>query len=312
MNRLPLIPFLLAAALAGAPALAQPAPSLPENLPAAAELNENQVRDIQAFVAARAKGLTAGEAADVSRARKELVQPLENRAVTVRFRLAYAQALGDALRAAANSPNEQQVINALRLSGELATPSAMTLISPALTDKRPAVRYAAAFAAARLFEAVEQHEPAPAAGQLVKLVRDLRLPLEAESDPIVIDGLVLALSAATRIPDQKFRDQNPPVRAVAVETLARAGTVKAQGLAQAPAPCPTLASLQRGLRTMRDVLANVAQAQLPGPTLNEVKTFTNDLIKAAAGVNAAGTACDAEQVKQATAAAEAVRKLAGG
>lgn len=307
-----ILTLALSASLAAAPALAQPAAALPENLPAATQLNDNQIRDIQNFVAARAPGLTAADPAEVSRARAALVQPLEAGQVTVRFRLEYAKTLGDALSAAAVAPSEQQNVNALRLAGEVATPSGMTLITRALTDKRPGVRYGAAFGAARVFEAVARHEPAPTADQLIKLVREMRLPLESETDPIATDGFVLALSAATRIPDAKFRDQNPSVRAAAVTTLARAGTVKAQGLGQAAAPCQTLAALQRALRTMRDVLAQVDQPPLPAEALNEIKTFTAEVIKAAGALAAGDKACDPEQIKQATAAAESARKLAGG
>lgn len=314
MRRLPIFITLALAAAAGlsSPLQAQPAPALPENLPAAPQLNDNQIKVIQDFVASRAAALTSADASEVSRARAALVAPLHSNTVTVRFRIAYAQALGDALRAAIGGTNEQQAVNALRLAGELATPSAVVLIQPALTDARPAIRYAASFAAARLFDAVARHEPAPSPEQLTKLIRDLRLPLESEADPIVTDGLVLALTSASRIRDDKFRDQNPSVRAVALLTLARGGTVKARDLSKNSAPCPTLGALQRTLRTMRDALADVGQPPLPAETLREVGSFTAEVIKAVAALSAAGTACDADQLKQATAAAESVRKLAGG
>jgi phage tail protein X len=313
MRKLPLIlTFALAATLQAPLALAQPGPVLPENLPAAPMLNDNQVKVIADFAAAHAAKLTSGDHDEVARARGALVAPLQAASVSVRFRLAYSQALGDALRAAIQGKDEVQAVNALRLAGELATPSAIVLITPSLTDQRPAVRFAATFAAARLFDAVARHDPAPSPEQLTKLIRDLRLPAEGETDPAVLDGFSLAFTAASRIKDAKFRDQNPSIRAVAITTLARVGTTQAQNVSKLSTPCQGVGPMQRALRAMRDALADVAQPPLPNEALGEVKTFTTAVIAAVKGLAQAQPSCPAESLEQASAAAESVRKLAGG
>lgn len=304
-----LLPIVLALSLGGAaPALGQTmVQPLPVNIPAEDNLDSTAQQQMGEFVAAH-KPRLSGDAVDVKRSRDALLQPLQGPRVTVRFRLAYAGLLNDSLRELAKAKNDQHAVSALRIAGELATPSSILIIRPALSDERPAVRYASAFAAARVFDAVARHDAAPTFEQLSGLLRDLNTLLAQENDQLVVDGLLLAFGAAAKVPEAKFKDQS--LRAAAIDQLATTGSARLGAIAKAASPCDSLQVFQRATRAMRDALTDIAQPKLPAPVLAKISAFADEVLKAASALEKATPPCEPALLKSARDAAEAVKKFA--
>ena len=285
----------------------------PEAAVAAADsLSAAQVEQMQAFVAARSAGLT-GDATEIKRTRDDLLRPLQGSRVSVAFRLEYAKQIAPALEKAVSSGSEQQVVNALRIAGELAAPRGMGLLTKALADARPAVRYGAAFGIARFLDASGRTGPAASPDQLADLTKALTNQAKAEKDPLVFDGLVLGLAAAVKVPEAAVKG----LRAPAMTALAKVGEERAKGLSAAPtdgSASRTVESLFRICGIARTALTDIQQSALPAETRAAcvamavaTSTACDDVAKAAGGATAGVSAGALAQLK---AAAEAVQKFA--
>ena len=198
-------------------------------------MSEKDKSDIESFVKANSAALGGKDAIALKNARNNLLKPLEKGAATAGFRIAYGAAVLNAVDSIIKTGEELQAANALRLAGELATSSAVSSVKLGLASDKPGVRYAATFGYARSFDAVERgfragSQPALTASNMVGMVRDLSAIVSGttERDPQVLDGAVLALAAAVRIPDSAGQagGEGFGPRPLAAEELAKACSVR--------------------------------------------------------------------------------------
>lgn len=185
--------------LAFAPvALAQPAPvgSLPESIVAAQALGAPEERQIEAFVAGHAEKLSDPSAPVRERARDALLAPLSGDAgePSVKFRIEYSRALSGRIRPLVTSKDQGVALSALRIAGALASQAGIDACMEALQDARPAVRRMAASGLGRTLATDPRRSVAPQ-DRVEGIVDTLEKTLGGEKDLLVVDGVVLALSA---------------------------------------------------------------------------------------------------------------------
>ncbi len=311
MKTLVLAAALVVGGFYGAPAVRAQVAQPPDAAVAAADsLSAAQVEQMQAFVAARGSGL-ASDAAEIKRTRDDLLRPLQGSRVSVAFRLEYAKQIAPALEKAASSGTEQQVVNALRIAGELAAPRGMGLLTKALADARPAVRYGAAFGIARFLDASGRTGPAASPDQLADLTKALTVQARAEKDPLVFDGLVLGLAAAVKVPESAVKG----LRAPAMTALAKVGEDRAKALGAAGtegSASRTVESLFRICGIARTALTDIQQSALPAESRAACAAMAAATSAACDELAKAGTAAgvSAGALAQLKAAAEAVQKFA--
>jgi hypothetical protein len=169
----------------------------------AATIGAAETKAIEDHLATHLKDLTSGEAEKIRRAKNALVNPLLEDGVTVPFRLEYskqlaAKKLGDLCK----DKNEAVAINALRLAGEVAENETIGFVESGFTDTRQAVRYAAVFAAGRVFEQMmpESRAVAATSTRLELLVTSVAKVLNKDKeDALIVDAASRALLAAARI-----------------------------------------------------------------------------------------------------------------
>ncbi|MFN0012440.1 MAG: hypothetical protein ACKVS8_12445 [Phycisphaerales bacterium] len=257
-----MVATVLLAALSGPGVLHAQVAQPPDASVAAAEsLAPAQEEQIKAFVAARGPGLM-GDASEIKRTRDDVLKPLQANRVSVAFRLEYAKQVGPVLEKTVAEGNEQQVVNALRIAGELAAPRSIAMLKKALADPRQAVRYGAVFGIARFFDATGRTGPAASADQLADLIKSLAAQAAKEADPIVLDGHTLALGAAVRVPESAVKD----VRGPALAALAKIGDDRAKALAADSGKARLVEMLFRICGIARGALTDIQQGNLPATT----------------------------------------------
>jgi predicted metallopeptidase len=179
---------------------------LGEAVTEAARLSDDNQRQIQQFVDQHKADLAkAAEPAAVRAARVRLIEPLVKPTVSVEFRLAYSTALVPVLEPLVADKSDFVASNAVQVLGELATPRAVDQVTRALSDKRAAVRFSAAYAAQRTFENLM---PPRGAGltpaQVIAVVDEVSNRLSKEDDANVTQALILALEAASSVPSSQL------------------------------------------------------------------------------------------------------------
>ncbi len=298
------------AALAGfsGPALAQVGPSIPSDLPGAVQIGEPQRKTIQEFVAARRDELLKGEEPRIQSARRALLGPLGAREVSLPFRREYASAWQPVVDAMVKDTQEFRVVNGLRIAGELAVPASVGVIRTALSDQRPAVRYAAAFGAGRLFEEVDRQTPAIAAAQLNDLLTAISGQAGKEADTFVLDGLMLAMAASTKVRQTQVAD----FRSGAFIAVANAASARAKAIPEQQSQIGHLAVIVRALRATRDAITNVGEPKLSAPANAAGAGFAKDVQAMVERVKAKPElGLDESLLNSAMEAAKTVEKLAG-
>lgn len=154
--------------------------------------------------AARA-AFSGGDFAQIKRVRDALLAPLRQARVTAQFRFSLDEALAPVLREAVRTGNEDAVLNALRIAGELAAVNSVEILGGALSNEQPAVRFMAASGLERAFQHIgSDAPPALLPLNLLPVVRSLSERLAVETDSKAAEGLVLALDAGARIGTQNF------------------------------------------------------------------------------------------------------------
>lgn len=272
------------------------------------EPSPSTVAAIAAAVQQHAPGLTGDDAA-IKSARGALLGPLgcSSPATGAGFRVEYAKALVPVLTPLTGDARDQVAANALRIAGELATSSSLPLISTGLKDKRSSVRYAACFAAGRVFEAIRLSPPAVGQVEIETLLQDLSSFMAAESEPALLDGCVLALSAGVGVPGTQIKGYD--VRSRSAIFLAEAVGAKARTLKGVSADGPTLPVLLRACTTIRNAVIDAvgASKSLSNPALISSGGLGGDLLALTArllkGSNA--DAFDRQVVESIVRAAEA-------
>lgn len=244
--------LLVAAALGWSPAaLAQQDVLAPDIIASTTPLGGPQRDAVKAFVAKRAGDLSSVEPAVLIRARSELLAPLQDSNVGVSFRSAYSEELERVVAPLAGDDRDLIAVNALRISGELATARGAAIAQKSLASKKVPVRYAAVAAIGRTFENLARTAPAMDAGTARDLARKLDPVLRGETEAHIFDAAVRAVMAA----GQLDRDGWGSLRDDALGILAPAVSDRFQKLGPA-APAPALLqALIRACGGVRDVLA---------------------------------------------------------
>ncbi len=275
---------------------------------AAESLAPAQEEQIKAFVAARGAGLM-GDTTEIKRTRDDVLRPLQANRVSVAFRLEYARQVGPVLERTVAEGTEQQVVNALRIAGELAVPRSLAMLRRALADVRPAVRYGAAFGIARFFDAVGRTGPAASPDQLADLIKAVAAQAGKEADTIVLDGQTLALGAAVRVPESAVRE----VRGPALAALAKLGDDRAKALSADPDKARVVEMLFRICGVARAALTDIQQGTLPAATTAACAAMATSILAACDELaRAAPPVVPPNAVAQLKAAAAAVQGFAKG
>ncbi|MBL8764481.1 MAG: hypothetical protein JNM07_09465 [Phycisphaerae bacterium] len=245
---------------------------IPPDAISAPSLTDGHRNAIRAFIDEHKKGLS-GDAAELRRDRTSLAQPLLGPNVSVQFRQEYARTLGPVLQPML-AASEHEAINALNLAGELATPAMLQLLAQSLGDTRVSVRYASLVGYRATFDAVSRSAPAIAPEPLLGEVRSLAAAMLKEDNPQALDGFVLALGAASRVPE----GQVAGLRSAALGALVRGVAAKAADAPGASLDNSRVLALLRGGQIVRDALTDPGRKP-PAPELQkEIGGMAGDLL----------------------------------
>jgi len=246
--------------------------SLPSDIVTASVLTDGQKDTLKQFVDSQTPAL-AGAPLDVKRARRALIEPLENNAVSVQFRLEYSRFLSPALRPLAQGDQELNAINALIIAGGLATTTGIDILADSLSDKRSSVRFAAVSGFESTFSALDRTTPAVAPpSQAVKALNTLKTAMAKETDSKVMEAYALALQAGTKVPSSRL----PGVRSEAVRILSQSMGAKAQTITDASFD----AAFRRAANAARNALTNqdINEPALDRAVLLDAAGFAGDLL----------------------------------
>jgi hypothetical protein len=160
--------------------------------PTISESDEKAIRDFTAPLIAALKQ----SAEQTKNSRDALLAPLARGAAPSNaFRLRYASIIAPALTDLLRSGNELQQVNALVLAGELATSDGVRVLSSASASKTASVRYQAAAGAKRTLVILGSlASPTLDRTAASALLKDLSTQLAKDTDAVVIDELLSALS----------------------------------------------------------------------------------------------------------------------
>jgi hypothetical protein len=287
-----LVSLFLLAAFAPAAAFAQIGNI--NDLAAKNSLEAQDIARIEKFVADQSAKLSSKDPQEVKAARDALLRVLQERTVTLAFRGEYAKNLIALLEQLLKNPGvDLHAANALRIAGELATRSIVDpLLLAGLKDSRSSVRYAAAFAIARMFETIGLHSPAIDPAKLKEVVRAVAELIKTEPDALVLDGLVLAMRAALRVPPDAVRSDSNFVWST-VSVLAEAATTRSTGLAKEQKPAQVVPVLLRITLAIRETVTG-ANLAVPQAQKGAIFKFCTDGAAAAKALRNAPPPADAQ------------------
>ncbi len=280
---------------AALPAMGQ-AGDLPAQVTEAVRLTTAQEQQIQAFVAKYKDQLSkAGDPNAVKVARVRLIEPLMNPRVSVDFRMKYSAALVPVLDPLLSDKSDFVASNAAQIIGELATPTAVEKLIATLADKRPTVRFSAAYALQRTFEnLMPPRGPGLTAQQVKNVIDSIKTRAAAEEDANVVQELVLALHAATEIPTAQLQD----VRGYAVTAAASTIAVRAKAMdGKQELPSAWRVVLWRANRLTRTALteAPANEAKLPTESLKQAGSLAGHTLALVLRRTQAGIVTPAER-----------------
>jgi hypothetical protein len=246
--------------------------SLTEDIISASALTQPQRDRLHAFVAETIPMLASDNPSEVKRGRSGLLAPLDNKRISVSFRLAYSEELTPILSGMARGRSELGAINALVVAGPLATVQATTMIEQFVKDNRAAVRYAAMSGLRRTFEALESTSPAIGAPDAASLVDRIAIRLLEEDNPQVFDACVRTLIQAGALRRQSFEG----VSAKALSALATKGGERLRKLSTRPDGEELLAALVRAGGALRDAASN-PQTPVSSDLARDMVAFGGDM-----------------------------------
>ncbi len=236
------------------------------------DLSQEQKDEIKQFVDANKDGLK-GEALAIKKSRNSLLEPLKNPQVSVAFRLEYTRQLSGVVRPLLADKSEVVAVNAMRVTGELATASSVDILAEGLKDKRAGVRYSAASGFENTFKAIQRTVPALGGAQVLKMVDTVQAALQTEQDARVMEGLALALQEASRIPTDRVEG----MRDAGVKALAKAVIAKTADRKVGP---EADAAFRRAVLAIRTAVTNpnINEPQLQDSTLRSAAEMAGDLL----------------------------------
>lgn len=217
-----------------------------------APADQRLIKEVAAAAAAR---LRDADPANSARGREDLIAPLACPGVTVAFRAEYGRALDPELAPLARDQDVRLAVNALLVMGKVKASQTVPTLRAGLSDRRPAVRLAAA-------AGFKDFISPPNSGLPERIVdgaiSDVAAALSSESDPNVADVLVAALDAARASDLQRAQATARMVAALAE----RVQSVRATDSEGAWAP-----TILRGVVASRDTLIYVLGAGIQDPEL---------------------------------------------
>jgi len=176
-------------------------------------LSPADIRRIDTFTSTLAPDLTSDDPTARAQARNRLLRPLGCATVSVAFRMQYGASLIVPLKQMVGPNADPQVqANALRILGRVRATQSLSALSTGLSDPRPAVRFAATVGYQELLSKPAQEQWPIRQRSLDGVLDELGKILVDDSDPFVVNGAVVALSAIDPA-DAALREQ--PVRRIA-------------------------------------------------------------------------------------------------
>jgi hypothetical protein len=257
------------------------AQGLPAEVVSALSLSAEQRAQVEAFAAPLRDALSSGEARRVVDARAAALETLASPSVSVAYRLELSRVLMPALTSLMQTPGAQGAdalgsINAVILAGELATEQSTSLVTQALAlNDRADMRYQAAMALRRTFEAAQRSAPALQPQRAADLVRAIDDRMKVERDPLVKDALIRAGLAAGELRVEGFRDAS--FRAIEVVARGASGALRERGAT--PLDDATGDAMIRAAGGVRDALTAAGQGvRIPESVGRAAAELGGDLI----------------------------------
>lgn len=214
--------LLLALALGLAAPAARAQTPLTADTIQAVNLGPEQAAAIRQYPTEPLARLASDQPRDIRAARDRLLEPLRDPRASVVFRQAYADALVPQLAAITKDPRDLNAVNALRILGEVGTPSALDALEAALADQRLPVRYAAVMGMERTLLAIRSVSPAVGADRLSRVLARLGRVVAQDQSPEVVQAAVRALASVLTLEREGFTVLRPAsLRAMAEATRAR-------------------------------------------------------------------------------------------
>ena len=159
-------------------------------------LSPADIRRIDTFTSTLAPDLTSDDPTARAQARNRLLRPLGCATVSVAFRMQYGASLIVPLKQMVGPNADPQVqANALRILGRVRATQSLSALSTGLSDPRPAVRFAATVGYQELLSKPAQEQWPIRQRSLDGVLDELGKILVDDSDPFVVNGAVVALSA---------------------------------------------------------------------------------------------------------------------
>lgn len=240
-----LLAFALSAGVMSHHALGQ---GLPNALATAPVLNDAQKAELTDFVAKLKPQLSDRD--KVKSARDSILSPLAQNNVSVAFRNELWKSVSDATSLLIKSGDEVLAVNGYRMAGEIATESSVETLFNGLKSDKVAIRYVAAFAIRRVFEAASANAPAVGRDKAIDLLRALATAAEKEKDSHCFDAMIQAIAAAG-----SERQQIERLRPEALRTLCTVAGDKSRAAGSKVADATMLEALIRAQTILRDSFA---------------------------------------------------------
>ena len=208
-------------------ALAQSGADLPNSTVEAISINASQQSQINEFVTAWTERALGDNPQDNKRALEALTKPLSERGVSVAFRQNYGQALTPLINELAKQDSIGATLSALRLAGDLATPSAATRVKDAMMHKDLGVQLFAVSRAGVIFTKTKAHGPAMTPSDAKGLIAQLESVGAAQTtSPELLSACVRSLSRASALSSRDMSD----ARSDAIVSLANIVGSRLRGL----------------------------------------------------------------------------------
>lgn len=275
---------------AGVPVAHAQSPTLSEDVIVSPDLSQSQKDLVKQYVDGQKNGMK-GSPLEIKKSRNALLDPLRNPKVSVAFRLEYTRQIGPVIRPLLGDKDQVIAANAVRVAGELATATAVEMLTEALKDSRPGVRYAAAAGFENTFKAMQGTVPAINGGQALRMIDTLKEAVKAETDPRVLEGMILALVASGQVPNRQVEG----LRDAGLKAMAEAVSAKT---ADRKVGAGADAAFRRAIVAVRSAVTtnrNLNERDLQADTLRAGAGMAGDLLALVADRLAqAGETADAD------------------
>jgi len=182
---------------------------------------------IRNYVSSFRAPLVEGPLEKIGTARNAVLRPLEETNASVGFLTAYSSEIEPILKAMIDTGDPLRTFNALRIGGELATDTALDIVTDKLDAENPTDRYAAASAIGRTFNAVRTRNTMTSS-QVNELVEALEDVWTDDANEVVARGAVKSLRTGASV------TRLDGVRENALLALIRGGTSRAIAIDENP------------------------------------------------------------------------------